>query len=46
MHWLHADVDPRSGEGFTTERERILALLTTKLPPSIRAPTLLIDSGG
>lgn len=44
--FLHVDVDPRAGENFDTERERILALLTNGLPEGVRSPTCVIDSGG
>jgi hypothetical protein len=44
--FLHVDVDPRAGEDFEAERERILALLTDNLPEGVKPPTCVIDSGG
>lgn len=43
---LHVDIDPRAGEDFTQERERILSLLTDRLPASVPEPSFIIDSGG
>lgn len=45
MNWLHVDVDPRAGEDFGEERERLLQL-TENLPQGLPQPTVIIDSGG
>lgn len=42
LAWLHVDIDPREGEDFGAERERIRKLLGEFTPP----PTVIIDSGG
>jgi Family of unknown function (DUF5906) len=44
--WLHVDIDPRAGENVAQEQERCLALLTTKLPVGVPAPTVVVFSGG
>ncbi len=46
LTWLHLDLDPRAGEDFTEERERILTLLRDPSSLGIRKPTVIIDSGG
>lgn len=46
MDFLWVDVDPRAGEDFEAERERILALVTARLPAGIPQPTVIVDSGG
>lgn len=46
LEWLHVDIDPREGEDLNEERERILGLLTTKIPQGIPEPTCIIFSGG
>jgi hypothetical protein len=46
VRFLHVDVDHRAGEDFVPEHERILALLTTKLPPGLPPPSIVVDSGG
>ncbi len=46
IRFLHVDIDHRAGEDWVPEHERILALLTTRLPPGLPAPTIVIDSGG
>jgi hypothetical protein len=46
LNFLHVDIDPRTGEDLTTERQRILALLTTNLPEGVPKPTIVISSGG
>ena len=46
VEWLHVDIDPRAGENLEEERERALALLTTKLPTSVPPPTVIVFSGG
>jgi hypothetical protein len=46
VRWLHVDVDPRVGEPLEEEQQRILLLMTEKLPPGIPAPTVIIFSGG
>lgn len=53
MCFLHVDVDPRVRDGsidavthHAQEKERILGLLTEKLPAGIPPPSALIDSGG
>ena len=43
--WLWADLDPRAGEDEASERERILALLTSQLPVGVPPPTIIVDSG-
>jgi hypothetical protein len=45
MRYLHVDLDPRAGEDFTKERERILARLESP-PEGLPTPTYIIDSGG
>lgn len=44
--FLHVDIDPRPGEDFAEERERILKRLTSELPEGIPVPSLVVDSGG
>jgi len=47
LDFLHVDVDPREGENFAEERERIRKLLNGSLSDrGIPPPTLIIDSGG
>lgn len=46
LNFLHVDIDPRTGEDLATERQRILALLTTSLPEGVPKPTIVISSGG
>lgn len=46
VSWLHVDIDPRAGEDIETERERALALLTTKLPRGVPRPSVVVFSGG
>ena len=45
MRYLHVDLDPRAGEDFTKERERILERLNNP-PEGLPVPTYIIDSGG
>jgi chloramphenicol 3-O-phosphotransferase len=46
MPWLHVDIDPRAGEELKEEQARALALLSTKLPQGVPAPTVIVFSGG
>jgi len=46
VDFLHVDIDPREGENLAEERDRALALLTTKLPPDVPPPTVVVFSGG
>jgi len=46
LSWLHVDLDPRAQENIDEERNRILGLLTDKLPEGVPAPTCIIFSGG
>lgn len=47
LEFLHVDVDPREGEDFGEERERIRKLLNGSLgDKGIPPPTLVVDSGG
>lgn len=46
LAWLHVDIDPRAGEGLEDERQRALALLTTRLPPGVPPPSAVVFSGG
>lgn len=46
MDFLWVDVDPRAGEDFEAERERILGLVTARLPAGLPQPTVIVDSGG
>ncbi|KAA0214582.1 MAG: hypothetical protein DWB43_10720 [Lautropia sp.] len=46
LEWLHVDLDPRAGEDFEQERQRIKSLLNGGMPKDIPAPSLVIDSGG
>lgn len=46
LEWLHVDVDPRVGEDFEEERQRIKSLLNGGMPKDIPPPSLVIDSGG
>ncbi len=43
--FLHVDIDPRAGESVDEERQRILDLLTDKLPEGVQPPTVIISSG-
>ena len=45
-HWLHLDIDPAEGQDIEDERERVLSMLTDKLPKGIPQPTAIIFSGG
>lgn len=44
--YLHVDIDPRAGEDLVEERERLLGLLTDRLPKGVPAPTAVVFSGG
>lgn len=47
VDFLHLDLDPRVGEDFASERQRILERLNGSLvADGIPPPTLVIDSGG
>ncbi|WP_081851257.1 primase-helicase family protein [Bradyrhizobium sp. URHD0069] len=46
VRWLHVDIDPRVGEPLAEEQQRLLSLLTDKIPPGIPKPTAIIFSGG
>lgn len=46
MAYLHVDIDPRPGHEFSSERDRALTMLTSRLPQSVPPPTWIIDSGG
>ncbi|TWI50449.1 hypothetical protein IQ22_03839 [Pseudomonas duriflava] len=46
VRFLHVDIDPRAGEDVGEERQRILNLLTYKLPAGVPLPTTIINSGG
>ena len=46
VDWLHIDIDPRAGEDLVEERDRALALLTSKPPRGVPPPTVIIFSGG
>ncbi|MEY9634117.1 hypothetical protein ABIF66_002346 [Bradyrhizobium japonicum] len=46
VNYLHVDIDPRAGEDLTAERDRILSLLTEKLPEAVPAPSIVLFSGG
>lgn len=46
MDHFYVDVDPRVGEDFAAERARILALMTTRLPSGVPAPSCILSSGG
>lgn len=46
MCFLHVDIDPRVGEKFDDEKERILKLFGDKRPNSIPEPSAIIYSGG
>lgn len=46
MAWLHIDIDPEDGADLDAERDRCLALLTSKLPKGIPPPTCVVFSGG
>jgi len=43
--WVWADLDPRDDQPVESEREEILALLTTDLPMEVARPTFVVDSG-
>jgi hypothetical protein len=45
VRFLHVDLDPRAGEDFVPERERMLATLTAKRPAGVPEPTCIVDSG-
>ena len=45
LEFLHVDIDPRAGEDFAAERERIRTLLINNLPDCIPRPSAIIDSG-
>jgi hypothetical protein len=45
LDWLHVDIDPRSGEDLTAERNRALKLLQDP-PNGIPKPTVIVFSGG
>lgn len=44
--FLHVDVDPRTGEDFESEKERIQKALTDNLPAGLPPPSAVIFSGG
>lgn len=46
LAFLHVDLDPRPAEDLAEEQARALALLTTKLPQNVPAPSAIIFSGG
>lgn len=47
VEYFHVDLDPRAGEDFASERERIRKRLNGSLAADgIPPPTLIIDSGG
>lgn len=46
VDWLHVDVDPRAGETWDEERDRILALMGENRPEGVPEPTCVIFSGG
>lgn len=46
MTHLYVDVDPREGEDFASEQERIRALFDEDLPKGIPEPSFVIFSGG
>lgn len=46
VEWLHVDIDPDPNEDIEQERERILDMLTDKLPANIPPPTFIVFSGG
>jgi len=46
MNFLHVDLDPRAGEDVEGEQDRILKLLTDKLPEGVPEPSAVIYSGG
>ncbi|MCC6425668.1 MAG: hypothetical protein IT435_02485 [Phycisphaerales bacterium] len=45
VHWLHVDVDPKTGEDIAQEQARILALLRN-LPGGLPPATAIVYSGG
>lgn len=51
-HYIHVDIDPADGTNYTDpnsigpERERLLSLLTDKLPKGLPKPTFIVFSGG
>ena len=45
VHYLHVDLDPRTGEDIPTEQARILALLQNP-PGGLPKPTCIVYSGG
>ena len=49
LDYLHVDLDLPAGttpETLEAERAKLLAQLTTDLPPGVPAPTWVVDSGG
>ena len=47
VEYLHVDCDPRVGEDFAAERERIFeTLLGGERPAIVPLPTFVVDSGG
>lgn len=46
LSWLHVDLDPRAGDDFKEERERILKLIRDPSSLGIPKPTVIVDSGG
>jgi len=53
MNWLHVDIDARppkpdedAAENLKSELERILELLTKKLPQGVPPPSVILFSGG
>jgi hypothetical protein len=45
-NWLHVDIDPADGQNIEEERDRLLSVITDKLPKGIPDPTVIIFSGG
>lgn len=45
VHYLHVDIDPRTGEDHESEKTRILALLRDP-PGGLPKPTCIVYSGG
>lgn len=45
VDFLHVDIDPEEGD-VNAERDRLLGLLTNKLPKGVPPPTCVIFSGG
>ncbi len=46
VHFVHCDIDYRAGEDLASEKERIRALLTERLPEGVHPPTAVWFSGG